>query len=265
MKSSLIIQSRDNPQFKRWLSLVEKPRIARQQGVTLLEGVHLCSTYLAQCGQPIRVILTENTLLNREAEDLLKGINVDVIRLHGALAKTLSQVETGILLWFEVPILEKPLPEKISTDCLILDNLQDPGNVGTILRSAAAAKIDHVVALTGTASIWSPKVLRAGMGAHFYLQVWETSWCEIQSRLALPLYATSPYAVDTIYQTNLRDPCAWVFGHEGQGVCREILQSAKTLSIPQPGGIESLNVAAAASICMFEKLRQIITVQQTKR
>ena len=141
---------------------------------------------------------------------------------------------------------------------MVLDRVQDAGNVGSILRSAAALGVAQVLALKGTAALWSPKVLRAGMGAHFGLQSARGArtagrWM----RLRLPLVATSSHAGDQLHRATLPQPCAWVFGHEGQGVSPALLaRCALTLRIPQPGGEESLNVAAAAAICLYEAVRQ---------
>lgn len=256
MSSPLILQSRDNPQFKRWLSLLETPRAARKYGLALLEGIHLCQTYLSVSGQPTRLIVSEASTEQPEVAALIASVTSPIVILSSALAKTLSQVESGVGVWFEIGLPNLPLPAQIVTDCVILDNLQDPGNVGTILRSAAAAGIQQVFALEGTASLWSAKVLRSGMGAHAYCQLWETSWAELQTRVQVPLYATSSHATQTIYQRDLTAPSAWVFGHEGQGVRAEILQMAQPVSIPQPGGMESLNVGAAATVCLFEQVRQ---------
>ena len=140
---------------------------------------------------------------------------------------------------------------------MVLDRLQDAGNVGSILRSAAAFGITQVLALVGTAALWSPKVLRAGQGAHFGLQLCEGLSVHDLDALQLPLVAASVHAGDELPQAALPAPCAWVFGHEGQGVAADLLaRCTHTVRIPQPGGQESLNVAAAAAVCLYESLRR---------
>jgi TrmH family RNA methyltransferase len=140
---------------------------------------------------------------------------------------------------------------------VVLDRLQDAGNVGSILRSAAAFGVRQVLALKGTAGLWSPKVLRAGMGAHFGLRLAEGLQVEDLAALELPLLATSSHAEATVGETKLPWPAAWVLGHEGQGVQAALLERcAMTLRIPQPGGEESLNVAAAGAVCLYESARQ---------
>ena len=149
------------------------------------------------------------------------------------------------------------LPWHADTDVLsgvatvVLDRVQDAGNVGSILRSASAFGFRQVVALKGAAALWSQKVLRAGMGAHFGLHLVEGASVEQVQALQLPLITTSSHQGALIQNTQLPWPCAWAMGHEGQGVS-EVLQSMSSLSvrIGQPGGEESLNVAAAAAICL---------------
>ena len=139
----------------------------------------------------------------------------------------------------------------------MLDRVQDAGNVGTMLRSAAAFGFNQVIALAGSAGLWSPKVLRAGMGAHFALQLVEGVDDATLAGLGQPLLAADPHAALALHDCDLPWPCAWLFGHEGQGVSASLLsQCAHALRIPQPGGEESLNVAAAAAVCMYESMRQ---------
>ena len=141
---------------------------------------------------------------------------------------------------------------------VVLDRLQDAGNVGSILRSAAALGFAQVVALKGTAALWSPKVLRAGMGAHFGLEIHEqVDLALLVGTASVPVLATSSHADATLYETELRQPVAWLFGHEGQGVSADLLALAtQRLAIPHLGEMESLNVAASAAICLFEQVRQ---------
>ena len=135
---------------------------------------------------------------------------------------------------------------------VILDRVQDAGNVGSILRSAAAFGFRQVLAMKGTAALWSPKVLRSGMGAHFRLDMREGLTPEILDSLALPLVVTSSHQGESVQRLALPQPCAWAMGHEGQGVGPELMARARFFArIDQPGGEESLNVAAAAAICLY--------------
>jgi RNA methyltransferase, TrmH family len=134
---------------------------------------------------------------------------------------------------------------------VILDRVQDAGNVGSILRSASAFGFSQVIAIKGTAALWSPKVLRAGMGAHFALHLVEGLESDGLAGLGLPLLVTSSHQGELLQRARLPWPCAWVLGHEGQGVSPELAAcAAQSVRIAQPGGEESLNVAAAAAICL---------------
>ncbi|MFA6616473.1 MAG: RNA methyltransferase, partial [Hydrogenophaga sp.] len=134
---------------------------------------------------------------------------------------------------------------------VVLDRVQDAGNVGSILRSAGAFGFRQVLAIRGTAALWSPKVVRAGMGAHFGLRLVEGLAPADLAGLGLPLLVTSSHRGQWLHRATLPWPCAWVMGHEGQGVAPQIeAMAADAVRIAQPGGEESLNVAAAAAICL---------------
>jgi len=140
---------------------------------------------------------------------------------------------------------------------VVLDRIQDPGNAGGLLRSAAAFGFTQAIALVGTAALWSPKAVRAGMGAHFNLHLVEGVDPALLAELAVPLFGTSPHAAQRIDAFALPWPCAWAFGHEGQGLAPAVAARCRAmLAIPQPGGEESLNVAAAAAVCLYESARR---------
>ena len=143
-------------------------------------------------------------------------------------------------------------------DVIILDRIQDPGNFGTILRSAVGFGVKQIICSKGTVSAWSPKVLRAGMGAHFKLQIFENQDLNgAISKVETPIFATSLQAEKSIYDENFTTKTAWIFGNEGAGVSLELLSKVKNqVIIPQVGQIESLNVAMAATVCLAEQARQ---------
>jgi TrmH family RNA methyltransferase len=151
-------------------------------------------------------------------------------------------------------VMALPRAQAVQADAasVVLDRVQDAGNVGSILRSAAAFGFRQVLALKGTAALWSPKVLRAGMGAHFALQLMEGLEIEDLQALTVPLVVTSSHEGAFLHQQDLPSPCAWVMGHEGQGVSAGLSAMARlSVRIAQPGGEESLNVGAAAAICLY--------------
>ena len=250
------ISSRRNPLLARLRRLVDDGTSYRRLGVVLLEGEHLCAAWLARPDAPVLhaivgVAAWDEPRLRRLAEAAAEVAIVD--------AATLSQLGT---LDSPAPIaFLVPAPERVTVAAgkptLVLDRLQDPGNVGSVLRSAAAFGFTQAIALTGTAALWSPKVVRAGMGAHFGLRLVEGAEEAALGELAIPLFGTSSHAGQRVDASTLPWPCAWVFGHEGQGVAAAVAQRCQAmLAIPQPGGGESLNVAAAAAVCLYETARQ---------
>ncbi len=249
------ISSRDNPLLARLRKLTGDPAGYRKLGEVLLEGDHLCAAFLQRGGSAPQAVITEaawDAPALRELASQAESVAVIPQALMGAL----SALESPASLAFAVP-WQGAGSLQLEAPTVVLDRLQDAGNVGTILRSAAAFGFTQVVALKGTAALWSPKALRAGMGAHFGLNLVELADEAMLAEFKLPLLATSSHAAQSIHQVSLPWPCAWVMGHEGQGVSATLLQRcAQALRIPQPGGEESLNVAAAAAVCLYESARQ---------
>jgi TrmH family RNA methyltransferase len=255
------VSSRDNPFYKELKHLAGSSQALRRAGQSLLDGVHLCQSYLDLIGAPLHCIVSEGALLNPEVGAIvgrIEGMHGNVTALPDALAKSLSQVEHGIHLLFLVDTPQPAAPAVLTGSAVLLDGVQDPGNAGSILRSAGAAGIRQVYCSPGTASIWSPKVLRAAMGAHFVLEIFENvDLAALVRAAAIPVLATSGYASARLYDMDLRAPAAWLLGHEGQGVSDELLNLAThRVAVPHAGQVESLNVAACAAVCFFEQLRQ---------
>ena len=249
------VSARDNPLLVRLRKLARDPAGYRKAGVLWLEGEHLCSA-LRERGQPPLQAVVAHSAWAQPALRALAQWAPRVVLVPDGLFDGLSALESPARLGF---VLAEPAAEVIAPGVasVVLDRLQDAGNVGSILRSAAAFGIGQVLALTGTAALWSPKVLRAGMGAHFGLRLIEGLQPDDLMALQVPLVGTS-LATDTLLPSAaLPQPCAWVLGHEGQGVAPALLQRcALTVRIPQPGGEESLNVAAAAAVCFYESMRR---------
>lgn len=255
------ISSRDNAFYKELKLLATSSQARRKAGRSLLDGVHLCQTYLDLVGMPPFCVVNEASMAHAEVLAIVQACEagrVQCIALPESLYQSLSQVEHGVGLMFVVDTPEVRAPDAMTTSAVLLDGLQDPGNLGSILRSAAAAGVRQVFCSKGTAFSWSPKVLRAGMGAHFVLEIVESIDLAALIRAShIPVLATSSHAKRRVYEMNLKRPVAWLFGHEGQGVSEELLALATdTVSIPHLGPVESLNVAASAAVCLFEQVRQ---------
>ena len=252
------MSSADNSRLKQLRGLIEQANLRRKTGLMVLEGIHLLDAYQQTNQVPQYVCTTDTTLAHPEVITLLNGWpDVLVVVVPDALYKDMRTLGPGVDI---MAVAEQPscaLPEQWHEDVLILESVQDSGNVGTLLRTAAAAGIKHVLCTTGTASVWSPRVLRAGMGAQFGLSIHEQlSIDDILPKLSVPLYATSSHVSTSLYGLDLSKPIAWLMGNEGQGASQTALAHAQGVTIPQPGGQESLNVAIAGAICIFEMVRQ---------
>lgn len=242
------ISSRDNPLLKELRRLSQDSTAYRKAGRCWIEGDHLARAALLRGQRPAIAVLAESAWPVFGAE--FGGVAARTVIVPDALFDGLSGLESparlGLVL--DLPAAAALQPGRPS---VILDRVQDAGNVGSILRSAAAFGFQQVVALKGTAALWSPKVLRAGMGAHFALHLVEGVEAEALDALALPVLVTSSHEGELLHRQPLPWPCAWVLGHEGQGVSAALMARATlTVRIAQPGGEESLNVAAAAAICL---------------
>jgi TrmH family RNA methyltransferase len=250
-----VIRSRSNPLLVQLRQLAQDPGAYRKVGALWLEGDHLCRAALARGVVPQQVIIDERAL-GEPALQVLAHAAGRVVVLPSALFASVSTLESPAVVGW---LIDLPAPAEIDplVATLILDRVQDAGNVGSMLRSAAAFGVRQVLALKGTASLWSPKVLRAGMGAHFSLTLREGLEADALKSLRVPIVATSSHAGILLPEARLPEPCAWVLGHEGQGVGADLLAlAALELRIPQPGGEESLNVAAAAAVCLYESMRR---------
>jgi TrmH family RNA methyltransferase len=241
------ISSRDNPLLKELRKVSQDPTAYRAFGRVWLEGDHLCRAALQRGVRPAVAVFCESYWPTAPAE-WSQGA-AKIVLMPDALFRSLSALESPARMGFVVEFQPQELAPGVPT--VVLDRVQDAGNVGSILRSAAAFGFRQVVAVKGTAGLWSPKVLRAGMGAHFGLRLVEGADVADLKRLAVPLVATSSHQGVPLRELKLPKTCAWVFGHEGQGVSEPLMGLAETLAqIEQPGGEESLNVAAAAAICL---------------
>ena len=266
-----LITSKENPLFKEIRNLQatgskgQKARLS--SGQALLEGIHLVQTWV---GDPaLKILLTsELGLQNVEiSQAVYEHIEIcpdtKVYQLDSALWDLLSDLVNAphIAGLLELPKSCLTLPQLIPTlggDVVILDRIQDAGNVGSILRTAAAAGFTQVIAITGCAHLWSSKVLRAAMGAHRLLDLYE-GWSnqQVLSAVTASMLAATADAEQDLFvmKKDLLHPVAWIMGSEGQGVSEDLLAQAKGVSIPIDPRVESLNVSTAAAVCLFETMR----------
>ncbi|KAF7598555.1 MAG: rRNA methyltransferase [Candidatus Dactylopiibacterium carminicum] len=256
------ISSRDNPRLKALRALAEDARARRREQASLIDGVHLLEAAL-DAGWPVRQLMLaaearEKAEIATLLERLSRELDVDCLVLPGSLFKLVSPVATPVGILAEIA-LPPVMPATGTEDVLALAGVQDAGNLGSLLRSAAAAGVKRIWLDKGCVDPWSPKALRAGMGAQFVLALEDD--CLLDSRLredARSVRVTSLGADSvSLFSLDLRAAQIWVFGAEGRGVPAELIALADSrVRIPMPGKVESLNVAAAAAVCLFEQVRQ---------
>lgn len=253
-----LVQSRDNPFFKELVKLAGSSRQRGKAGQTLLDGTHLLAAYLDGGAKPLHILLNGAALNDAEVEALLKrAAGVPVTQLDDRLFAELTELKTpsGILALIAIPHPETSTPS--SRFALLLEDIQDPGNLGSMLRSAAAAGCDAVFLSRGCADAWSPRVLRAGMGGHFVLSIHESADLRaVANAFDGNLYAASLQAKASLYDCDLHGNTGFAIGNEGAGLSGALAAECIPVAIPMPGKVESLNAAAAAAVCLFEAVRQ---------
>jgi TrmH family RNA methyltransferase len=252
------VSSRDNPRLKEAARLVASSRDRRKAGRCVLEGEHIIAAYCERYGAPETLIVAESACGRDGIRELLETVPAarTLVVADSAWAE-IAQLPSGL---GALAVVEAPHPQRLEHAgfCLLLDGIQDPGNVGSILRTAAAAGVDQVLLSSQCAFAWSPKVLRAGQGAHFHLQIFEdvdlVEWARAYRGTLLAAVAAEG---DSLFRVDLTPPITIAIGNEGAGLSGALRAVAsRSVTIPMPGGFESLNAAAAAAVFLFECVRQ---------
>ena len=254
------ITSRDNPLFKQLRQLSQSSRERKKTQQTLIEGIHLVQTYCTAIGNPEALVVSTSGVNNLEITALIDQYRpLAATVLSDAMFHELSTLDSpiGVLALINTPT-QKNIPAAMDC-CVVLEDIQDPGNLGSILRSAAAANVKHVVLSKGCVFAWSPRVIRAAMGAHFLLDIYEQQdLIGVLKNFGGKKVATALRAKASLYDADLSGPIALLVGNEGAGLSLALTGLADVvLTIPIPGKMESLNAAAAVAICLFERVRQI--------
>lgn len=250
------ISSRDNPLFKQLKSLSASARERRAADRILLDGAHLLEAYLETFGEPELLIVSDGDIALDVMNLLDRLADIRTVTLPASMFAAISPVTTptGILALVKTPALAPP---KHPVFVLMLENIQDPGNLGSLLRNAAAAGVEAVYLSEGCTEAWSPRALRGGQGAHFVLPIVEHVDLPGYAKqfegktLATTMHGTS------LYEQDLSGAVAFMIGNEGAGLSQALIDAASMqVTIPMPGKVESLNAAAAAAVCLFERVRQ---------
>jgi len=241
-----VLTSKENPKVKHWARLASDARYRKSEGRALLEGPHLVAAWRRARMKAAAIIVTEQALEKKEISDLAGMTPVIVSEgVFGSIVE--ADNPPGIAAEIEIP----RGTAKEGGDVVFLEGVQDPSNIGAIIRSAAAFGIGEVVLDQACADPWSPRALRAGMGGHFELVIRQVA------RLAVAgfdgtLLCTVVRGGSPLAETKMKGRLGWIFGGEGRGVSPELEKQVGTrVTIPIAPGTESLNVAAAAAICFY--------------
>ena len=252
-----LIQSQENPFFKELVKLAGSARQRGKARQTLLDGTHLLAAYMDAGEKPLHILLNSAALKDDEVEVLLKRADgVPMSQLDDKLFAELTELKTpsGILALIKIP---QPAVADHGF-ALLLEDIQDPGNLGSMLRTAAAAGCDAVYLSKGCADAWSPRVLRGAMGGHFTLPIYEAEdLLAVAATFPGTIHAATLQAKVSLYDCDLSGDLALVIGNEGAGLSQALLGAVhRPFIIPMPGKVESLNAAAATAVCLFEAARQ---------
>ncbi len=255
------VTSRHNPRLREAARLIASARDRRKAGRCVLEGEHLVGVYWGRHGAPETLVVTDEALARAPVRALAERAPARTLVVPAALFAELATLPAGVGLLAVVPTPAPASAAAAADFCLLLDDVQDPGNVGSMLRSAAAAGVTQVLLSKRCAFAWSPKVLRAGQGAHFHLDLHEdvdlAAWALAYAQAGGAVLAMVAAGGRSLYATTLTGRLAVAIGNEGAGLSPALAARATlAVTIPMPGGLESLNAAAAAAVCLFECVRQ---------
>jgi RNA methyltransferase, TrmH family len=261
----LKISSTANPRVKELLAIKNRP-LKVHPPFSLVEGLHLLETAMS-AGIVLREIFFTSDFAQRgKGQRILKALSKKPVRIYEVSEHIMRKLaDTGtpqgvIALVAHTPLTLGDIPVKKNPLFTVIDGIQDPGNLGTIIRTSDAAGADGVILLPGTCDPFSPKVMRSTAGSIFHIPVLQADSASLGKWLrerGIRLAATSPSSGESVFQTRLLGPVALLFGHESRGVGEGLRRSADILvRIPVYGKAESLNVAVAAAICLYEAVRQ---------
>jgi RNA methyltransferase, TrmH family len=258
MSAAKKISSAENPRYRSIVKLRESSRERRKAGRSLLDGVHLVAAYFEHVGRPEALVVSESARGDAEIAPLVARYGSEPLVLADGLFRDISSVATPTGI---IAVIETPRPPTLPSSpgaCVMLEDVQDPGNLGSILRSAAAAGIEEIYLSRGSVHAWSPRVLRAGMGAHFALRIYEAvDLADLVKGYGGRVLAATRSGGTPLFEADLHGRVALLFGNEGAGLSGKLESAAdQIVHIPMPGIAESLNVAAAAAVCLFERVRQ---------
>ena len=253
------VTSRDNPTYQATLTLARERKARCQAGQTVLDGPHLLESASQAGVKPLRLVYSETAAEGPLAAWSRRWPEVPALVVPDRLFAALSPVTspTGLLSVINLP----RATDRTARLAVLLEDIQDPGNLGALIRVAAASGMEAVYLSQGCAEAWSPKCLRGGQGAHFLVDIHEDVDLPAFARRFAEQYSGRIHAArlgapHSLFQLDLTGPTGFAFGNEGAGLSSALGAVTQSFSIPMPGRVESLNVATAAAVCLFERVRQ---------
>jgi TrmH family RNA methyltransferase len=254
------VTSRQNPRLREAARLLASTHERRKAGRCVLEGANAIGAYVAARGRPQTLIVDEAAVGSAEMRALVDACGARALVVPASVFGELATLPQGVGAIAVVDAPKPPLAEPAAF-CLLVEDVQDPGNVGSMLRSAAAAGVTQVWLSKHCAFAWSPKVLRAAQGAHFHLDIFEdvalAPWAAAFRARGGRVVATVARGGVALFDAPLDGKIAIAIGNEGAGLTAELRAAASVVAtIPMPGGFESLNAAAACAVCLFEAVRR---------
>ena len=254
-----LISSRQNPLVKQLKKLIDSKKVRTEQAQVVAEGTHLLEIQLAAGIKPELIVVAQRCINFPEITALLERVpSVRRVVVTDSIFDQIAPADAPSGLLTVSAAISNDRGPLSTIDTLVLDRIQDPGNVGSLIRTAVAAGVRQIVLSGGCADPWSPRCLRAGQGAQWLATVYSDVVLEgFVGAFKGSIAATVLEGGTNLYGHQLMQATAWLFGNEGQGVKPELIQMAShRITIPMPGGMESLNVNAAAAVCLFEQVRQ---------
>ena len=254
-----VISSRQNALVKQIKKLIDSKRARSEQAQVVAEGTHLLDIQLSAGIRPELIVVAQRCINSAEISALLERVpSSRQVVLADAIFDQIAPADAPSGLLTISPAVSNEHGPLSTVDTLVLDRIQDPGNVGSLIRTAVAAGVRQILLSGGCADPWSPRCLRAGQGAQWLASLYPEVMLEgFVGAFKGSIAATVLEGGSNLYGHNLKQTTAWLFGNEGQGVKPELIERAtQRITIPMPGGMESLNVNAAAAVCLFEQVRQ---------
>jgi len=252
-----VITSNQNAKVKLVRALLGRAKERREENAFVAEGVRLVEEAVNSNWEFLFTLYSDE--LNERGISLIEKLenkNIEIEKVESGLLGSLSETETSQGILAVLKFTELPITNPLNF-ILIPDQIRDPGNLGTLLRTAAATGVQAVLLPPETTDAFAPKVVRSGMGAHFRLPIHSMTWDEIKEQTKGKQICLADMEGKSCWETDLRQPLALIVGREADGAGEEARKLAtQKISIPMAGNVESLNAGVAGSVLMFEVVRQ---------